>query len=361
MYRQPSLIQQICANWKANPPGHEQQNTPNTIPHGWQRNPNIAKNFIKAFPFCDSIDSNGYRRCGNLEHMHLFCPSPILVNTRTHCLQKIETALFNIYNYASIREYDVSVQNAPNRSSLQDDMEKAALDTELRERPIVCNNKVILEARDTNLAILSRSTIMREIFIGKLPEAKMQEFNLYPFAHRLGLIHSIPEDKFNVESATITEMGFIGLFPKAILDVLHHYTRDIRKTSSVKECNSFIKLIEHLLTAFIYRPVVMQKVIQLMLCKQKKQIEQPKELDTNTSTSEEADKRPEITSTRDSSALNDVLSREGQQQVIQPNNTSRNICYASKCRILQAAGIIRRPMFCMPGKQTCAGCNNEMM
>jgi hypothetical protein len=202
-------------------------------------------------------------------------------------------------------------------------MEKAVLDTELRERPIVFNNKVILEARDTDLAILSRSTIMREIFIGKLPEAKMREYNLYPFAHRLA--------------------------------------RDIRKTYSKEECNSFIKLFEHLLTAFIYRPVVMQKVIQLMLCKQKKQIEQPKELGTNVSTSEEADKRPEITSTRDSSASNDVLSREGQQQVIQPNKTSRNISYASKCRILQAAGIIRRPMFCMTGKQTCTGCNNEMM
>jgi hypothetical protein len=193
MYRQPSLIRQIWANWKANLPEHKQQNTPNTIPHGWQKNLDIAKIIIKACPFCDSIDSNGCRRCGNLEHMHLFCPSPILVNTRAHCVQKIETALFNIHNYASIWEYDVSVQNAPNRSSLQDDMEKASLDTELRERPIVCNNKEILEARDTNLAILSRSTIIREIFIGKLPEAKMQEYNLYPFAHRLGLIYSIPE------------------------------------------------------------------------------------------------------------------------------------------------------------------------
>jgi len=192
------------------------------------------------------------------------------VNTRAHCLQKIETAIFNIYNYASIREYDISVLNAPRKSTLQDDMEKAALNTELQERPIISRNKVIHEARENNYAILSINSIRRAVFTGRLPATKIQEYETYPFAHKLGLIQSIPEDEFSVETATIIDMGFLGLFPKTILDILHQYANTIKKTSNEEDCKSFIKLMENLLTAFIYRPVVIHKVIQLMLCHYKK-------------------------------------------------------------------------------------------
>jgi hypothetical protein len=147
---------------------------------------------------------------------------------------------------------------------------KAALNTELQERPIIYRNKVIHEARENNYAILPINSIRRAVFTGRIPATKIQEYEAYPFAHKLGLIQSIPEDEFSVETATIIDMGFIGLFPKTILYILHQYANTIKRTFNEEDSKSFIKLMENLLTAFIYRPVVIQKVIQLMLCHYKK-------------------------------------------------------------------------------------------
>jgi hypothetical protein len=51
-----------------------------------------------------------------------------------------------LYNYASIRESNVSTANATRKSSLQEQLEQAALSIELCSRPILCGHKVIEEA-----------------------------------------------------------------------------------------------------------------------------------------------------------------------------------------------------------------------
>jgi hypothetical protein len=88
--------------------------------------------------------------------------------------------------------------------------------------------------------------------------------------YRTGFIHSIPEDDFDVATATIIDVGFLGLLPKVILSTLYQYARDIKRTSD--NSGNFEKLIEKLNTAFIYRPILIQKVIQLLITKQKKEM-----------------------------------------------------------------------------------------
>jgi hypothetical protein len=112
LYRQPSLAEQIWIHWGA----HLQVNNPaliaTTLPAKWQKNAYIANNVIKACPFCDAVNNNSDRISGNLEHLHLYCSATYLVAARSHCNQKIEDAIVNLYNYASLREYNTSAQNA---------------------------------------------------------------------------------------------------------------------------------------------------------------------------------------------------------------------------------------------------------
>jgi len=79
----------------------------------------------------------------------------------------------------------------------------------------------------------------------------------------LGFIHSIPEEDFDVSSATITDVGSTVLFPKSILQKLYQYAQEIERFQQDK--GDFMLLIDNLITAFIYRLIAIQKVIQLML------------------------------------------------------------------------------------------------
>ncbi len=73
---------------------------------------------------------------------------------------------------------------------------------------------------------------------------------------QLGFIHSIPENEFDISSATITDVGFLGLFPKPLLQILNQYTRNIEKDNQAgSETSEFKILIDKLITAFIYRPI----------------------------------------------------------------------------------------------------------
>jgi hypothetical protein len=73
---------------------------------------------------------------GTLEHLHLYCEAPDLVDARKYCHANIETALENIYNYEAYQEYGESFQDATRQTKLQEDFECTAIQTELEERPI---------------------------------------------------------------------------------------------------------------------------------------------------------------------------------------------------------------------------------
>jgi hypothetical protein len=53
-----------------------------------------------------------------------------LVKTRKHCNQKIELALFDIYDYASKLEYNQPLQRCNGLSKLQEDLERVASNLE---------------------------------------------------------------------------------------------------------------------------------------------------------------------------------------------------------------------------------------
>jgi hypothetical protein len=121
----------------------------------------------------------------------------------------------------------------------------------------VKNSQLILEARTNNKAIIRENSITIAVHLSRLPVEKIQDYNNYPLSYKLGFIHSIPEEAFNMVTATITDVGFMGLFSKQLLQIVAKYANDIKKSN--QDNDKFISLIDNLVTAFIYRPITMQK------------------------------------------------------------------------------------------------------
>jgi len=86
------------------------------------------------------------------------------------------------------------------------------------------------------------------------------------------MIHSIPEDHFQLATATIIDVGYLGLLPKGLIQVLQDYTQELKQARSTHECR-FMELMDKLITAFIYRPITIQKTIQIMLAKRMQDLE----------------------------------------------------------------------------------------
>ena len=79
---------------------------------------------------------------------------------------------------------------------------------------------------------------------------KLEEFELFPLTHRLGLIHSIPETHFDISSATITDVSHLGLFPKALIHLLQSFENEIKK-SKPQDAPVFTAHIDNFMTACI--------------------------------------------------------------------------------------------------------------
>ena len=157
---------------------------------------------------------------GTLEHMHLYCEAPLLVDAYNFCYSNIETALTNLYNFAAEQEYDVPHLFATQQTKLQENLERAAVKIELAKRPICDKSTVINSTRNENIAILSRHEVEFLTLLKKLPADKLTEYDASPLVHRAGLIHSIPEDNFAIKMAMIMDINFLGLFRKCLLEVL---------------------------------------------------------------------------------------------------------------------------------------------
>jgi len=219
IYRYPPLANLIWQSWQATLPADIHVTKPINIPKDWQKHSDIADEIIKACPFCNQGDNNTRKSIGNLEHLNIFCTSQILVGARSFCHQKIENAIFALYDFASMREYGTPLQETLQISSLQERMERVASELELLERPIVQNSYLILRSRDTNKCILSRHSLNTAILLNKIPAERLYGYDKYPLAHRVGFIHLINENDFDIAAATIVDVGFLGLFPKAILHI----------------------------------------------------------------------------------------------------------------------------------------------
>jgi len=137
-YRFPPLIQQIWKEYWQSQDLHEHSADaiPHNLPKDWKNIPMICNNIIRACLFCKE-SPRVRNNIGNLKHLHLYCSSTHLKKARTHCYQKIELALQNLYDYASIIEFDCPLYECLQKTILQERMETAAREAELLSRPVI--------------------------------------------------------------------------------------------------------------------------------------------------------------------------------------------------------------------------------
>jgi hypothetical protein len=170
----------------------------------------------------------------------------------------------------------------------------------------------------------------------------------------VGFIHLINENEFAISAATILDVGFLGLFPKAILQHLYKYANGMEKVNQDEE--NYMSLVNDLITAFIYQPIVMQKVIQIMLSNQKNVIENKRYAEKFPKNN--PDDSTECASFNDSITCLDIPAPTTNSPA---PATVQHVCHANKCWLLKAKGILRRPMFCSRKKSMCSGCMNESL
>ena len=179
----------------------------------------------------------------------------------------------------------------------------------------------------------------------KLPPEKLQEYDAFPLAHRAGLIHSIAEEDLSIETATIIDVTFLGLFPKSLLEVLQKYKNGLKQDAQPE----FDFLIRGLVSAVIYRAITIQHIFQYLLVAIKLQIEtdcqkRQEALSTND------EKEPELCSSIHSSSATSTPTAGSN------DSTPRKLRYANKCQFLLAKGILRAPVPCAKGRNICPGC-----
>jgi hypothetical protein len=229
------------------------------------------------------------------------------------------SSLLGAPDFASYAEYDLSSKHATRQTILQESFERAALQTELEERPICRGTKIVKEARTSNIAILSRHQVQVMTILHQLPAAKIQEYDTFPLAHRAGLIHSIPEEKLSLASATIIDVNFLGLFPKSLLSVLRSYKNTLPKDIQT----DFESLIAKLVNAFIYRPITIQRIIHYVIAAIKSQIE--------TDCKQRESTMIDSTSVADTPSENIATSRQSKQSKANMSDTAiQKICHANR-------------------------------
>jgi hypothetical protein len=100
-----------------------------------------------------------------------------------------------------------------------------------------------------------------------LPPEKLEEYTTYPLMAQLGFIHAIPEEEFDISTATITDISFIGLFLKMVFQAMKNYERECpNRNFNSGECYS---LMDALVKAFVYRTITIQKVVHILVSHQK--------------------------------------------------------------------------------------------
>eukprot|EP00590_Aulacoseira_subarctica_P005385 CAMPEP_0172418598 /NCGR_PEP_ID=MMETSP1064-20121228/5061_1 /TAXON_ID=202472 /ORGANISM="Aulacoseira subarctica , Strain CCAP 1002/5" /LENGTH=302 /DNA_ID=CAMNT_0013157589 /DNA_START=1150 /DNA_END=2058 /DNA_ORIENTATION=+ len=198
----------------------------------------------------------------------------------------------------------------------------AAKEAELQERKIIYLGKCTPATRRSNMAIQSRASVERDVLLKKIPASRIQDYVSYPLTSQLGFIPAIPEDKFDISQATITDVGFLGMFPKSIFQV---------------------------------RPISIQKVIHILLSAYKQHLNNLDEQRLTEDIQETTKEPQEPKSTASPTPLELSNSSKTTSITMTPNHK----CYANKCQLLQARGILRRRVPCIKGRNTCSGCSIE--
>jgi DNA-directed RNA polymerase specialized sigma54-like protein len=105
------------------------------------------------------------------------------------------------------------------------------------------------------------------VLLHRLPPEKLEEYTTYPLMAQLGFIHAIPEEEFDISTATITDISFIGLFPKMVFQAMKHYERECpNRNFNSGECYS---LMDAFVKDFVHRTITIQKVVHILVSHQK--------------------------------------------------------------------------------------------
>ncbi len=155
------------------------------------------------------------------------------------------------------------------RTTLQEKLLSTANDAELMNRPIVGPSRLIYEKRSNKITIRSRHEIQTLILLQKMHPSKIEDYDRYPYASQLGLIPAIAEQDFDLSTATIIDLCFLGLFPKGMYQVLRRYELEIKRFNSSEDA-TFRQLFNNLILAIIYRPIMVQNVIHILLANHKR-------------------------------------------------------------------------------------------
>ena len=107
----------------------------------------------------------------------------------------------------------------------------AAKEAELQERPTVQESRLVYVKRPTNIAIRSDYEVQLLICLKKLPPSKTKDYELFLLCCQLGFIPAIPEDDFDAALATVTDVGYLGFFPKRLSQELRRYAREVEAST----------------------------------------------------------------------------------------------------------------------------------
>jgi hypothetical protein len=234
-------------------------------------------------------------------------------------------------------------------------MVEAAKLAEIQERPVVQGSQLLSEQRQEHIAIKSKREVQLSTILFKLPEKKLQEYEDFPFTAQLGFIHAIPEDTFDIATATVVDVCFLGIMPKTIFEAMRKYGHNIDSHKTSETYQEFQALVDKLIYAIVYCPVTIQKTIHILIAKHRLTLDEldqdhviatPAHDNTNNLISEDT---PPLTAAKTETETCPSI-----------EESKRNVCHAIKCRILYAKGIIRRPMMlCSTGRNICSGCTIE--
>jgi hypothetical protein len=136
IYRYPPLATQIWHYWQTFEQNESTtESSPSTLPKSWKNKP-VINDIIKACPFCSHTFGTDNKK-GTLGHLHLYCPSMFLQRVHAHCNQKLEEAIYQLYNFASLNECSLPLHEITCATTLQENMIATAKESELQVRPIV--------------------------------------------------------------------------------------------------------------------------------------------------------------------------------------------------------------------------------
>jgi hypothetical protein len=131
----------------------------------------------------------------------------------------------------------------------------AARESELEDRVIIWEKKLIHTRRQTNIAVLTDEDIVRLLEEEETSEHLNHSLSNYPLCHKCGFVSALEEKQFNIHDAAISDVAYMGLIPKKVMNRL-------KKT---KEKNQLICLI-------IWRAILVQKTISFIIKKLKRAI-----------------------------------------------------------------------------------------